>query len=157
VYNLTFRALNFTLSKPKENKVVFDGPTITLEHAPAEHYKPSAKTKFNKEGLMIGLPVSLGFVVLVVIGLYVGMRKNRIIGLGNIMSHKRGYAAGKSKRQRVGLGKKGAIRLEEREAQAQYNPTHRDSLGSLVSDDDTRPAPGRNHFRDEVQRQQTGR
>ncbi|CAI6257503.1 unnamed protein product [Periconia digitata] len=161
LYNLTFRAVNFDSGNPKKKAEVFDGPMVTLGYAPIEHYPPSRPTQFNKEGLMIGLPVTLGFVLIVVVGLYIGMRKNRIIGVGNIMGRKRGYGAGKSRRQRMGLGKKGAIRLEDREAsRAQYTPANGhsrgDSLGSLVSDDG-RPAPGTNHFRDEIQRQQTGR
>ncbi|KAF1962954.1 hypothetical protein CC80DRAFT_588441 [Byssothecium circinans] len=162
-YNLSFRALNFRLNDPSAKLDAFDGPQITLTYPSPEHYPPSEKTKFNKEGLMIGLPASFGFVCLVVFGLWFGMRKNRTIGLGNIMGRRRGYGTGKSRRQRLGLGKKGAIKLEERETGPQYRDVPRgghgrgDSLGSLVSDDDIRPAPGRNHFRDEMNRQQTGR
>ncbi|KAF2749007.1 hypothetical protein M011DRAFT_485085 [Sporormia fimetaria CBS 119925] len=132
------------------------GPMVTVKNAPPRYLPPSQTSKFHKEGIMIGLPVSLGFVLLVVVGLFFGMRKQRKIGLGNIMGRqKRGYATRKSKRERLGLGKKGAIRLEEVELP---NRPRNDSLGSLVSEDDEiRPAPRGNHFRDELQRQKTGR
>lgn len=156
MYNLTFRALNNDLSNPKSSAEAFDGPMITLQNEPPHHYPPSAKNSINKEGLMIGLPVGLGFVLLVVVGLYIGMRKQRIIGLGNIMGHRnRGYGVGKSRRQRLGLGKKGAIRLDDREVRPQYNDSHGHDRD--VSDDGFRPAVGTNHFRDEIQRQRTGR
>ncbi|KAJ4297931.1 hypothetical protein N0V90_005830 [Kalmusia sp. IMI 367209] len=165
MYNLTFRILNFKGSDPNAQAQAFDGPMFTLQNEPPRHLPPGSKNSINKEGLLIGLPVGLGFVLVVVIGLFIGMRKQRIIGVGNIMGRrKRGYGVGKSKRQRLGLGKKGAIRLEERELQPQ--PQYRDqmrghgrndSLGSLVSDDDIQPAPRTNQFRDEMQRQRTGR
>ncbi|KAF2497468.1 hypothetical protein BU16DRAFT_616104 [Lophium mytilinum] len=170
-YNLTFYALMFESDKPEQTSVPYDGPTITLMDKPAYHYTPPEHTKApNKLGLMIGLPVSLGFVALVVIGLCIGMRKHRSIGIGNIMGRRAGYGAGKSRRQRMGLGKKGAIKLEERDLSGvpQYQdevasppPTRprghfrEDSLGSLVSEDGIRPAG--NAFRQEMDRQKTGR
>ncbi|KAF2185185.1 hypothetical protein K469DRAFT_707967 [Zopfia rhizophila CBS 207.26] len=163
-YNLTFFALNYEGDDPTKQSTPFKGPTIELRNQPPRHYAPPKPTKMpNKLGLMIGLPVSLGFVFVVVVGLYLGMRSQRKIGLGNIMGRKKGYGVGKSRRQRMRLGKKGAIRLEEGRApirmEYQDAPHHgRDnSLGSLVSDDEIRPAPRGNQFRDEVQRQRTGR
>ncbi|KAF2272857.1 uncharacterized protein EI97DRAFT_198068 [Westerdykella ornata] len=157
MFNLTFSAVMVDEDSGNRKAQSFDGPLITLQNEPPRHLPPPEKNKLHKEGLLIGLPVGLGFVLLVVIGLYIGMRKHRIIGLGNIMGRRnRGYGTHKSRRQRLGLGKKGAIHLEDREV-----PAHRpgDSLGSLVSnDDDIRPAPrGNNHFRDEIARQKTGR
>ncbi|KAF2107297.1 hypothetical protein BDV96DRAFT_653888 [Lophiotrema nucula] len=165
-YNLTFTALNFEATDPAKQADAIEGPLITLTNEPPNHYTPPEHTKTpNKEGLMIGLPVALGFVLLVVIGLWFGMRKHRTIGLGNIMGRRnKGYGVGKSRRQRLGLGKKGAIRLEEQRAPTYRNapqpqPAHArgDSLGSLVSDDEIQPAPRGNQFRDEIQRQRTGR
>ena len=160
-FNVTLAALNFGGNNANNKAVSYDGPEIMMKNEPASHYPPSEKNKGpNKEGLMIGLPVGLGFVLLVVVGLFFGMRKHRTIGLGNIMGRRNGgYGVGKSKRQRLGLsGKEGAIRLDERKG-FRTAPTHNrgESLGSLVSDDGIRPAPGGNHFRDEIQRQQTGR
>ncbi|KAF2470649.1 uncharacterized protein BDR25DRAFT_342938 [Lindgomyces ingoldianus] len=164
-YNLTFYAISFEANNPLKKSIPYKGPTVLLTNKPPSHYQPPQRTKTpNKLGLMIGLPVSLGFVVVVVIGLFVGMRKHRTIGLGNIMGRRnKGYGVGKSRRQRMGLGKTGAIRLDNREEhpRSQYHdaPAHTrgDSLGSLVSDDGIRPAPRGNQFRDELQRQKTGR
>lgn len=155
MFNLSFTALNND-AEGDGKAVAYDGPWITLKNAPSRHLPPSATTKVHKEGLMIGLPVGLGFVLLVVVGLYIGNRKQRTIGLGNIMGRRnRGYGTRKSKRERLGL-KTGAIRLEEREVPAH---TRGDSLGSLVSDGDDaiRPAPHHNHFRDEMRRQRDGK
>ncbi len=162
-YNLTF----YLTADGK----TYDGPEVSLVHPPP-HRAPNQSTggKIDKMGLTIGLPVSLGFVLFVVVGLWLGMRKQRKIGLGNIMSRSRhGYGTGKSKRQRTGMGKKEDIRLQERELLSAREPEYRDdatprptfvkghardvSLGSLVSEDD---GP-RNHFRSEVERQRTGR
>jgi hypothetical protein len=172
-YNLTFFALVYEggSSEPKP----YDGPNVMLQKAPADHYPPPPTTKMpNKESLAIGLPLGLGFVAIVVVGLFIGMRKKRQIGLGNIMGRRKGYGSGKSRRQRLGLGgKKGAIRLQDREIrnvpdENQYrdNPdaispapprdyhVREPSLGSLVSDDDR---PRGNAFRNEIERQRTGR
>lgn len=171
MYNLSFYALMFQSSDPSEKSIPYDGPTITLMNKPPNHYTPPEPTKPpNKLGLMIGLPVSLGFCALVVLGLCIGMRKHRQIGLGNVMGRRGGYGSGKSKRQRMGLGKGGAIRLQEREvlSGSQYRDdapqtrtarghAREESLGSLVSDDGIRPFAGGNAFRAEVERQKTGR
>ncbi|KAL1998145.1 hypothetical protein VTN02DRAFT_6786 [Thermoascus thermophilus] len=91
------------------------GPTIELVPRPVEHYKPPPPTPFNKLGLLVGLPVSLGVVLFVVAGLYFGMRKNRRIGLGNVMgSRNQGYGTRQSKIRRLaGSRRKGAVRLDE--------------------------------------------
>jgi hypothetical protein len=182
-YNLTFYGL---LQENGKAAVPYDGPQVLLMHKPADHYQPPPHTKLpDKFSLMLGLPLGLGIPALIILGLYLGMRKHRTIGLGNIMSRARhpwnknggGYGARKSRRQRLGLGKKGAIRLQDRDLgnlppEEQYRDEvggalpppgrpgahQRDlSLGSLVSDDDIRPAPRGNAFRDEVERQRTGR
>jgi hypothetical protein len=164
MYNFTFLLLCYETSSPVRAAYTFDGPEFTLTNEPPIHYKAPAFTKVpNKEGLLIGLPVTLGVLIFGIAGLYFGMKKHRSIGLGNIMGRRKGYGVGKSKRQRMGLGKKagGAIRLEDREenSRPQYQPAHghSDSLGSLVSDDGIRPVPGQNQFRSEIDRQRTGR
>lgn len=163
MYNLTFHMLNYEASAPERLASTRDGPLITLTNEPPNHYPPPPLNKVpNKEGLLIGLPLTLGFLLICMVGLYFGMRKHRTIGLGNIMGRRKGYGVGKSRRQRMGLGKKGgAIRFEDQEeyTRPQYQPSHghSDSLGSLVSDDGIRPAPGDNQFRSEIDRQRTGR
>ena len=98
------------------------------------------------------------------------MRKHRHIDVKALLSKKKGYGGGQSKRQRLGL-KKGAIRLEERDGVApsrreysddeirsvppriDVNGHRRDeSLGSLVSDTEG----GNNAFRREIEKQKTG-
>ncbi|RAL09744.1 DUF4448 domain-containing protein [Aspergillus homomorphus CBS 101889] len=79
------------------------GPTILLHIRPTEHRKPSPQLPFNRLALYIGLPVSLGVVILVVAGLYFGMRESRQIDLANIMScGEKGYGIAKSRNQRLG-------------------------------------------------------
>ncbi|KAE8374778.1 hypothetical protein BDV26DRAFT_300040 [Aspergillus bertholletiae] len=78
------------------------GPMITLHPKPVEHYKPSPPMAFNKTALCIGLPVSLGIIIVVVADLFFGMWESRRIGLGNAMgSRGKGYEIGKSKSQRL--------------------------------------------------------
>ncbi|KAF2099936.1 hypothetical protein NA57DRAFT_75438 [Rhizodiscina lignyota] len=180
--NLTFVASEFDSAADKKASF-FDGPNILLTNKPVEHLQPPPPTKVpNKLGLLVGLPVSLGFCALVVFGLCLGMRKQRMIGLGNIMSRRRGYVSRKSRRQRLGM-KKGNIRLEEREMYPgqeyrdedeispapvrnfSHSPAIRIdkshagddvSLGSLVSEDEngTRQQRAGNAFRQEINKQQ---
>lgn len=89
------------------------GPRVALMHKRVEHYKPPPPTPYNKLGLILGLPISLGAVLLVVAGLYFGMRKNRRIELGNIMGPgSRGYGIRQSKIQRLGR-RRAAANLSE--------------------------------------------
>lgn len=102
---------------------------VSIIPKPVDHLPPNIHSgKPSKESLIIALPIVLGFVLLVVLGLLFGLRSQRRIGLGNIMGRRRGYGTNKSRRQRLGI-KKGAIRLEERE---------------IVDD----PMPPRSEFRD---------
>jgi hypothetical protein len=79
------------------------GPMITLHPRLIEHYEPSPPMAFNKAALYIGLPVSFGVVIMVVAGLFFGMRQSRRIGLGSVMgSRGEGYGVRKSKNQRLG-------------------------------------------------------
>jgi hypothetical protein len=149
----------------------FVGPTVFLQNAPAQHYQPPPRTKLpDNLSLFIGLPLGLGALFFVLIGLFLGMRKHRHIDVKALLSKKKGYGSGKSKRERLGF-KKGAIRLEEREvmhpSRREYSDDeirsvpprinvngHRreESLGSLVSENE---GPN-NHFRQEIEKQQTG-
>ncbi|GKZ70932.1 hypothetical protein AnigIFM50267_006606 [Aspergillus niger] len=76
------------------------GPTVVLHPKPVQHLLSPPPTSFNKLALYIGLPVSLSVVILVVAGLYFGMRESRRIDLGNIGGP--GYGIRKSKVQRLG-------------------------------------------------------
>jgi hypothetical protein len=149
----------------------FVGPTVFLSKKPAAHYAPPPKTKLPDHlSLFIGLPLGLGALFFVLLGLFFGMRKHRHIDVKSLLSKKKGYGGGKSKRERLGL-KKGAIRLEEREvivpSRREYSDDeirsvppridvngHRrdESLGSLVSDTEG----GNNAFRREIEKQKTG-
>lgn len=142
--------------------------------------KKNTQTPFQKakaptgQSLYIALPTVLGFIVLCVGGGFWWNRKARVVGLGNVMGRRRGYGVGKSRRQRMGIGKKGAIKLQDRDAGTAAEdvpPSFRDDtfeleqdrrrirdsdLGSLVNTP-TRPEfgldGGGNVFRDEMRRQ----
>ncbi|KAI9931298.1 hypothetical protein MW887_010960 [Aspergillus wentii] len=78
------------------------GPTVTLQPKPVVHYAPPPSLPFNRQALLIGLPVSLGVVMVIVFGLFFGMRKSRRIAVKNIMgSRGKGYGIGKSKNERL--------------------------------------------------------
>jgi hypothetical protein len=159
----------------KHTATPVDGPTIFLTKS-TSHYPPPAKTKLpDNVSLYVGVPIGVGGLIFVLLGLYFGMRKHRHIGLKSIMGRKKGYGSGKSKRERLGL-KKGAIRLGERgttDPALNYGdwdeirpaPTGQqdwpmpqalrsgaeEPLGTLVNGDNG------NAFRKEVEQQQTGR
>lgn len=141
--NLTFFLSEWDSANDKEAST-YDGPTVMLKPKPLYVPTPqlTSSKSVNKEGLMIGLPVGLGALILVLVGLCIGMRKTRQIGIGRIMRKNRGYGAGKSRRQRMGLSKGGAIRLQEREM-----PDY--------SDDYTTTAAPPTVYRDEVPKSTT--
>ncbi|KAI9839574.1 MAG: hypothetical protein M1819_002200 [Sarea resinae] len=178
--NLTFYLVELNPA-PNSKPNIVEGATIMLETPSPSHYPPTPKTNApNHLGLVVGLPVTLGFCALVVLGLMIGMRRTRHIGLGNVMGRRnKGYGIGKSRRQRMRGGKNGAIQLNEHEIEPvlaadplgdefdDHNmpprrPGHaqHDSLGSLVAsptvpDYSDNAAPrGQNAFRDELNRQQ---
>ena len=112
--NLSFSLIQLdTTADARPNTL--PGPTVMLGPKPAKHLAPGPPTPPpNKLGLLVGLPVSLGAVVLMLCGLCVLMRKTRKIGLGNVMGRRKGYGAAKSRRQRTRTARKsGAIRLGE--------------------------------------------
>lgn len=179
-YNLTFVLASYDTAISQAH---YSEPLLVqLRYPPPRHLEPPPHNKLdNKEGLYIGLPVGLGALIFVMVGLCIGMRKTRRIGIGNVMGRRgRGYGARQSRRQRLGIGKRGAIQLDERELQeprgapdGKYRdddrleeiapapirePGHgRDvSLGSLVSDGGNQKG-GDNVFRSEIERQRTGR
>ncbi|CAL3973652.1 unnamed protein product [Diplocarpon coronariae] len=145
------------------------GPTVRVKfyEKPIYHQPPSQAPR--GQSLYIALPTVFGFVILCLLGGFFWNRKSRQIGLGNVMSRRRGYGAGKSKSQRLGLGKKGAdIQLSEREVgPRRYVETtprraaggceraegqrDEDGLGSLAGSP-TGPDAGQNHLMDELRR-----
>lgn len=167
--NLTFEAISYTAKSPQGAATPLTGPTIVLttSHLPA----PPPTQLPSKESMMIALPIALGCCAFIVLGLFFGMRKHRILGVGSVYGRRgRGYGERKSRRQRLGI-QKGAIRLEEREVpqepryadadeitpaprtteqrwQPQTNHRREESLGSLVDDDES------NAFRRELRAQQ---
>jgi hypothetical protein len=167
--NLTFEAISYTARSSDGAATPLTGPTIilTTSHLPA----PPPTQLPSKESLMIALPIALGCLAFIVLGLFFGMRKHRVLGVGSIYGRRgRGYGERKSRRQRLGV-QKGAIRLEEREVtpgqhytdadeitpaprtteqgwQPPNNHRREESLGSLVDDDES------NAFRRELKVQQ---
>jgi len=165
--NLTLIAMEYDETTEGRARA-FDGPTVGLREPLVQHYPPPPMNRLpEKLGLMIGIPTALGFVLLIVLGLFFGMRHKRHIGIRNIMGRRgRGYKVGgkRSRANRLGMGQSGAIRLQERELtieenlnqytdypdeQAKTNAHNREvSLGSLVSNegDIERNAPRKERF-----------
>jgi hypothetical protein len=138
---LEFTLVSFTPGTTgAKDAVPVDGPTVFLSKAPATHYAPPPHTKLPSNlSLLIGLPLGLGALVFVSLGLFFGMRKHRHIGVGSVMGKRAGYGVGKSRRQR--LGKKGAIRLEEREVlQSRSQGARTGDMDRTRGDDEIRPA-----------------
>ncbi|OBT68399.1 hypothetical protein VE03_02811 [Pseudogymnoascus sp. 23342-1-I1] len=155
------------------------GPRIAIGTAPAaEDFKPTAAPK--GPALYIALPAVFGFIIVCVCGGFWWNRHVRKIGLGNVMGRRKGYGIGKSRGERLGMGRKGAIKLQEREGEAAaldaqtsfrdepldlgQDRARRDSdLGSLVGTP-IRPefgngvgGGGNNVFRSEMERQERER
>ncbi|OJJ44062.1 hypothetical protein ASPZODRAFT_145186 [Penicilliopsis zonata CBS 506.65] len=79
------------------------GPTIRLHPKPVEHYRPSPPLPYNRLALFVGLPVSLGAIILVVGGLYFGMRDSRRIKVERLrIAREKAYGIGESKMERLG-------------------------------------------------------
>jgi hypothetical protein len=153
------------------------GPTVKLMNRPPTYNVPDPTPAPKGQDLYIALPTVFGFILLCVVGGYFLNRKHRKIGLGNIMGRRRGYGVGKSRSQRMGLGKKsGAIKLIEQEltSEGEYRdapieqqarvPAHyqdhrrndSDNLGDLLSTP-TQDRHQGNVFRDEMKRQDQNR
>ena len=148
------------------------GPRVRIAKPSHDSAVPAPTRAPSGQALYIALPAVFGFVVLCVAGGFWWNRKARVVGLGNVMGRRRGYGVGKSRRQRLGMGKKGAIQLQERGVaveggketsfrddawEAEQGRRIRDSdLGSLANTP-TRPefgdGAGGNVFRDEIRRQ----
>jgi len=160
------------LDQKADSPQTFGGPTLEITNRPADYYRQSPAKAPKGESLYIALPTVFGFIVLCVCGGFIINRKHRKIGLGNVMGRRNGYGVGKSRTQRMGLGKKknAAIRLREQELTSgeQYRdrPTEQEErrTGHVRSDSDTlgslagTPTEERtNYFRDEMRRQEQNR
>lgn len=163
--NLT---LSLVVDQGGEDPDVFAGPEFTLlsisNSDSTPHATPSSAPSSSKKlGEKVGLPIGLVFLILVVIAaaLFICFRKRR----------GKGYGTGKSLGQRVGSG---AGRGHRRDASFHDEPTTGVELkdrnrgltgespednwdwGSPVSSPSTAGGAG-NAFRDEIQRQRSGR
>lgn len=162
--NLT---LSLIVDKGDDDPKVFGGPIFTLlstSDSDSTHSAPSsASSSSNKLGEKVGLPVGLVFLIVaaIAVALFVCFRKRR----------GQGYGTGKSLRQRVGSG---TARGHRRDASFHDEPTRGVELkdrnkgltgespednwdwGSPVSSPSNAGGAG-NAFRDEIQRQRSGR
>ncbi|KAH8679845.1 hypothetical protein BGZ60DRAFT_467851 [Tricladium varicosporioides] len=165
---LIFAPLNPLANEPK----TYTGPTLRVTNKPSEYYRQEPTKAPKGQDLYIALPTVFGFILLCIVGGFFLNRKHRKIGLGNVMGRRKGYGVGKSRTQRLGLGKKkgGAIRLQEqalphpdqyRDAPMENGDRHKfharadsDDLGSLAG---TPREERTNYFRDELNRQDQAR
>ncbi|KZF19934.1 hypothetical protein L228DRAFT_285329 [Xylona heveae TC161] len=137
----------------------YTGPTVLLVGAKSGH-SGSGSHPSQGTGLAIGLPIAIIIILLVSIGLYFGMRKHR--------GTRKGYGIGKSRRQRMG----GHIPLDQDEGSVPLGADFQQANGGrrankeetlLQAEDaatgyDNAPTSGPpNVFRDEIERQRTGR
>ncbi|KAI2783802.1 hypothetical protein F4815DRAFT_314751 [Daldinia loculata] len=161
-----------TLTATGNSSDIIPGPTILVTDHPGP--QPETGKTPDMRALVIALPTVLGFVALCLIGTCLWHRRDRQIGLGNIMSRSRnGYGVGKSSRSRMGLSKKNKanerIQLMQREVEADGGEIYHDepdrprrdsdALGSLAGTPteerrmDFREQQDRNMFREELRRQ----
>lgn len=93
------------------------GLNLGITNKPPEYYRQPPTPVPTGQSLYIVLPSVAAFVILCVCGGAIINRKQRKIGLGNVMGRRNGYGVGKSRRQRMGLRKKkdGAIQLRDQE------------------------------------------
>lgn len=104
------------------------GPTVRVTTRPADYYRQEPAKAPKGQSLYIALPTVFGFIILCLCGGFFLNRKHRTIGLGNVMGRRKGYGVGKSRTQRLGLGRKkkdGAILLREQELRS--GPQYKDA------------------------------
>ncbi|KAI0020057.1 hypothetical protein F4780DRAFT_386442 [Xylariomycetidae sp. FL0641] len=173
---------NITLnlvSSTNTTTVKQEGPKVQIKKVPG--YKPKAPQPHGGAAVYIAVPIIVAFIVLMVGGTCYYNKQHRHIDLADLLSRtrRRGYGAGKSARARRGLGgRKGRgedIQLMEREIlpngfevyhdnprprRARRDSEALDSLaGSPVEERrmDFQQPGDRNHFRDELRRQEEER
>ncbi|KAL1958162.1 hypothetical protein VTO42DRAFT_5017 [Malbranchea cinnamomea] len=149
--NLTLYIAEYDPQSGKRVRVM-DGPTISLSKKPPEHQPPPPELKHNKLGVMIGVPLGIAAFLLILLGLFFGMRHRRRIGLGNVMgrrlepgSQRTINRLGRRKRGRMWGGPGAAIRLENLENVEQYRD---DPDADHDVDPFTSARPSRNPFND---------
>ena len=156
------------------------GPIISLTNKPVEHLPASKSNPPNNLGKYIGIPFGVVFILLAIGVLYIAARRHRL-DIKAITRQRRGYGVGRSRRQR--MGKKGPIRIEERQVnvvpgedcefrddserglelqQRNIGQNRKEDLRNIVnnptrSDAHEAPQTNRNVFREEIERQRTGR
>jgi hypothetical protein len=117
---------------------------VTLAVPPVQHLPaPPPTPPPDKHSLLIALPLSLGAVLLVVVGLFFGMRSHRRIALASVMGRGRGgYGVGKSRRERVAArGGGGAIGLQDREKAGAVAAAAGQAAMPYHDEDQIAPAP----------------
>lgn len=150
---------NHTAEKKKASTIYLN---VAAPQLPA-HKEPKVP---HGQTLVIALPVVLGSIALLLVGVCLWNRKTRRIGLGNIMSRGRHGYTGRAER-RLFRRKDNGIQLDTRDMPppGEYRdaPEHRrrdsDGLGSLAGSPvdpsfaQQGTTGGRNAFRDEMRRQ----
>lgn len=113
---------NVTLFISTSSGKTVGGPVVMVTTSPIAYASMTPTPAPDGATLYIALPVTFGFIALCICGGFFLNRKHRRIGLGNIMGRRKGYGAGQSRRQRLGLGRKDyaaeAIALEPAEEPA---------------------------------------
>ena len=137
---------------------IIAGPIISITTPPVEHLPGIKSSPPNRLGLEIGIPIGIGFFVLMLAGFWFGVKTHTKLDLKGLRDRRRkGYGVGKSRRQR--MGKKGPIRMDDSEITPggevfrddpenglelqQRHHAREESLGSPVD------SPARHDFRDE--------
>ncbi|KAK2865070.1 hypothetical protein FQN49_003939 [Arthroderma sp. PD_2] len=143
---------------PGKDRIHHPGPTISLTDKPSKPLPPPPPTPAPTAlGLLVGLPLGLGALALVLVGLCIGMKKHRQIGLSNIMGRRnKGYGGRSARAMRSGRGAGGSIRLDDMEDNGQqYSDYPVPSREHIVSDteafNDVQRREG-NAFRQELAR-----
>lgn len=113
-YNLTFFAQQFDTATGI-SLAMYDGPVVQLKAKPSFRYDPPTPASAKEEpGVKIGVPVCLGGLAIIAVGLFYGIRKRK----SNRKGWSRGYGIRKSRWQRLGRrgrSKEDEITLQERE------------------------------------------
>jgi hypothetical protein len=174
---MSANSLNLTLvdngidSNGRQAAKTFRGPVISI--VTPGHYPPPPTTTINPLGLQIGIPLGVAAFILILFGLFFGMRRQRQVDVGaikSLLNRKKGYGVRKSRAQRMGQ-KKGLVANDGQDEDAfRDDPVElqqRGIGGDGYRDHQLSHSPPREHFmegsgganafRDEVARQQTGR